>query len=156
MDNVPIQKLLEVILPERIDIAIRYLAVDFWENKMEFYLPYCKMQINKLWEKFEPLPLSIPKQLNRFLRNINNYKRGIVEPIKVGNDYGLIDGSHRLSIYMYFNVKDISISIEDRNGKYGCKSYYDQIFRLFTEEEKDRIELTRTSLLNDLEAGRWK
>lgn len=97
----------------RYDLIVRYLAIEYMYNKNDFGKSlYEKMQLYRRgkvltkndWENFEKLVKSI---------EINNYDYN--KPIYIDKNQFLKDGSHRLSVQLYFSNKYIPILMSKRS-----------------------------------------
>jgi len=141
----------------RIDIIIRYLAVEYWHNCKQVDALYWKMQYYKLKLKNRLDSNGIINQVNRFIQCVKLFetKEYLKYPIKVGTDFGLIDGAHRLACYMFYNINQLKVDTINEKGKYG--TWPDMaLIGLFTEGDLKRIEHAKNNTIFGLKKGRWK
>jgi hypothetical protein len=155
----------------RIDIPIRYMAVDMWVNKSLTHPLWWRMQYAKLWywwgnsnipwgddtEDMGDIKLSdIARQQKRLSDSVDLFKNGSApsDPITFSNDYSLLDGSHRLAGYMYFNFKEINYTVSESPGP-SLKRENRFLLHHYTDEEYGEIVKVKNQIISDLEAGRW-
>lgn len=155
----------------RIDIPIRYMAVEMWSKDGVIHPLWWRMQYAKLWywwghsgihwgDDSEDESISkladIERQQKRMSDSTDLFKSGVApsEPITFFNDYSLMDGAHRLAGYMYFNFKESNYTVCDNPGP-PIKRENRFILHHYTKEEYSEIEKVKNQTIHDLEAGRW-
>jgi len=98
-------------------IMIRILAIDCYYKKNDYgWNWYNEMQIRRVNDN----PL-IPKHMayheEEFKTLIKSFeKNGFIEeyPIVVNKDFLFIDGAHRLALALYFGIKRITVTIDEK------------------------------------------
>lgn len=147
----------------RIDIPIRYMAVELWDKEKKIHDLWWRMQFVKLliWKAKNKIDNNefqkhIDLQKNRLIwlcTDIQNHKE-IENPIIIGSNYLLKDGSHRIACFMYYNMNDVNVKISDIPFQYS-QGTDNLMIQLYTDLEKTEIFKYKDRLLMDLENGRW-
>lgn len=103
------------------DIMIRILAIEnfYGKNNYGFKL-YNKMQ--KIRVRNNPkIPQFMADNQERFITLIKSFeKNGYLEeyPIIINNSFKLFNGTHRLACSLYFNIKNVPVTFEERVIEY--------------------------------------
>lgn len=107
-------------------IMVRMIAIDCYYKKNDYgWNWYNEMQMKRVNDN----PL-IPKHMayheEEFKTLINSFeKNGFIEeyPIVVNKDFLFIDGAHRLALALYFGIKRITITIDEKYYNLDSKDF---------------------------------
>jgi len=149
----------------RIDIPIRLMAVEDYIRNGSINPLWWRMQYWKLaqWKGRndygpEEFAAKILNQKNRLRFTIRKVQDESSSPkfqaIELGKNSALIDGSHRLSCYMHFNLREVPVMIADRDG-WRPRGLDPFIKELYTDGEWEFILHKKDSVVEHLRQGRW-
>ena len=101
----------------RWDIIVRYLAIEEYYHKNDFgFKLYRKMQAARIEEKYSWVAVTKFKNL---IRSYDNKGYDEKSRIVLDKKLRLVDGSHRIALALYYNIKNINaliIGIEEDNS----------------------------------------
>ena len=132
---------------KRLDFVVRYLAILEYHGKGNGTINgielYCKMQERRSGKK------NLRFAERRLIKLINSYEQkgyDQKEAIILDKNLQLIDGSHRLAMAIYYNIRDVNVVIVNR--AYYVEDYSVHWFYQngFTNEEIDLIESTASRI----------
>ena len=147
----------------RTDMAIRVMAVEFFCRYHIIHPLWWRMQYVKLWHNWGASNTHWRKRLEDITiqkRRLSNLivlfeAKKEIDPITIGSNSALLDGAHRLSCYIYFNVKDVAVKLINEVGV--RPNQVDPFIRmLYTDEEWKQIEFYKLELVNKIEKGVFK
>jgi len=121
----------------RYDTIVRYLAIEDFFNKNSYgFKLYSKMQ-----NKRGPFPGS-EERFRNLIESVRKNGLNYNSPLAVGNNLELIDGSHRLSLALFFRVKLLPLKLSKWPNKiyYGINWFKDNGF---TPEELKILQETK-------------
>lgn len=148
----------------RTDMPIRMLAVHKYVETGKISNIWWRMQYGKLWfnwgkKGYTPQDFWTKMGIQRMrLSGITSvFMKGeglSLGPIVLGNNHALIDGSHRLSCYIYFNIDDVPVAFSDKNGhRPGGEDVL--IREWYTDSEWDIINLYKEKLILMSGGEKW-
>ena len=112
----------------RFDMIVRLLAIENYYNKNDFgWLLYNKIQDLRVGNNYSIVAKS------KFIELIKNWEENgynTESAIEVNSEMGLLDGSHRLALALYHNLKNININILSDNihPEYGIEWFIENNF----------------------------
>ncbi|MGB8703291.1 MAG: hypothetical protein WCD18_28070 [Thermosynechococcaceae cyanobacterium] len=134
---------------DRIDIIVRYLAIEDYFNKNEIgFSLYRKMQYNRLGFDNEDTEKQFKELIESFLeKGYDTYSN-----IFVNSKISLMNGSHRLALAAYFNILEVPIKFINPLKFKPIKSYAIEWFKEnnFSDKEVDIIEQKRIEIFQKL------
>lgn len=148
----------------RTDMPIRMLAVHKYVETGEISNLWWRMQYGKLWFNWGANGYPV----EQFVEYIENQKRRLIDittifmngkghklgPIILGKNRALIDGAHRLSCYIYFNIDNVPVNYSE---KIGCKQGKEDalIREWYNDSECAIINLYKARLITLAEGEEW-
>ena len=99
----------------RADILVRMLAIDDYYNKNDFgFRFYNEMQRTRCAFNSK-IPPEYAEHQEEFIKLINSMSRGYNYnyPIILNKNKELLDGSHRLALCLYYNIKQVPVIVCD-------------------------------------------
>lgn len=130
-------ELLKLQKGKRIDIIVRYMALDGWEDL------YVRMNRERIAEV--PEKLKTTKYIKKLCDDIK--KNGIKKPVPINPDYTLQNGSHRMAIALYLGI-DIPVKVKEHKDvrDFGFEWFEDHGF---SKDEIDIIQQKYIKIRND-------
>lgn len=111
---------------------IRYLAIDNYYKKNEFgWTYYNEMQRERVANN-NMVPKEMADNQKNFELLIQSFERNgflFDNPILVNNKIMLLDGAHRLTLALYFNIKQVPIKLDEKHHDFITKDYSFEWFK---------------------------
>lgn len=132
----------------RLDIIVRYMYIEYYFNKNN----KGKELYNKMQKKRVPEEYKKKNFLEIFNKTIEEFKTGLNDnfPLILNENLNLVDGSHRLSCCLYFDIKGkINYTINNTKVNYDIKWFEEN----FKQEELKIIKEKYHYIINFLNMG---
>ena len=99
----------------RADILVRMLAIDAFYKKNDFGFDFYNAMQRTRCSLNDKVSADYADHLDCFIELIQSMKKGYdyTKPILLNSNRELLDGSHRLSLCMYYNIEKIPVIICD-------------------------------------------
>lgn len=136
-------------------ILIKMLAIDNYYNKNSFgFNWYNEMQLKRVNDN-PMIPKYMAYHEDEFKTLIDNFEKCGFDkkyPIVLNKDFLIVDGTHRLALALYFNIKRIYIKIDQKSY---CLESKDYSLEWFKNHDMGFVENELIKKYNMIESS-WK